>query len=400
MTKRSRRGARRRLTGIRLSLAAAASLALLAVAGVTTTLSSTASTGLAGAASSNDPNQVMAAVGDIACEPDISQNSGTPASLKCGGSLVGNFAAETATAQQAAGMHPNVVALLGDEQYEVGKYVDFQNSFDKTWGPLKALSKPAPGNHEYYNYTKNGDNEAAQNGTGYFSYFNGLTGGNPNGSGIAGPDSTTNQGWYSYNIGSWHIISLNIECNSTPFGKDCKTNDTGLLAQETTWLSNDLANDTAKCTLAYWHQPTFSATTAGNPSTAAAPGAGSAEGGAADAWWNLLYAAHADLILNGHEHVYARFVPMDAAGNPDPTDGIRQITIGTGGESLDTLAHNTDGSFSNPNVVTAEADAYGVMKLRLGDGTYTWSFHPAAAGPKAPTNWNGYQDSGTGSCHS
>jgi hypothetical protein len=400
MTKRSRRGTRRRLTGIRLSLAAAASLALLAVAGVTTTLSSTASTGPAGAASSNDPNQVMAAVGDIACEPDISQNSGNPASLKCGGSLVGNFTAETATAQQAAGMHPNVVALLGDEQYEVGKYVDFQNSFDKTWGPLKALSKPAPGNHEYYNYTKNGDNEAAQNGTGYFSYFNGVTGGNPNGSGIAGQDSTTNQGWYSYNIGSWHIISLNIECNSTPFGKDCKTNDTGLLAQETTWLSNDLANDTAKCTLAYWHQPTFSATTAGSPSTAAAPGAGSAEGGAADAWWNLLYGAHADLILNGHEHVYARFVPMDATGNSDPTDGIRQITIGTGGESLDTLAHTTDGSFSNPNVVTAENDAYGVMKLRLGDGTYTWSFHPAAAGPNAPANWNGYQDSGTGSCHS
>jgi hypothetical protein len=394
MTKRSRRGTRRRLTGIRLSFAAA-SLALLAVAGVTTTLSSTASTGLAGAASSNDPNQIMAAVGDIACEPNIPENNNTPVNFKCGGASVGNFMAETATAKQAAGMHPNVVALLGDEQYEVGKYKDFLNSFDKTWGPLKALSKPAPGNHEYYNYAKSG--EAAQNGVGYFSYFNGVTGGNPNGGGIAGPDSMTNQGWYSYNVGSWHVISLNIECNSALFGTNGCTSGTGLLAQETTWLTQDLASDTAKCTLAYWHQPTFSATTAG--SKAATPGAGSQEGGAADAWWNLLYAADADLILNGHEHVYARFVPMDPAGNPDPTDGIRQITIGTGGESLDTLAHSTAGSFSNPNVVTAEDDAYGVMKLRLGDGTYTWSFHPAAAGPNAPANWNGYQDSGTGTCH-
>jgi hypothetical protein len=372
---------------------AVAGLAVAAVAGATLVAATSA-----GQAATSGPDHVMAAVGDIACEPDIPENGATPASLKCGSADLGNFAAETATAQQAAGMHPDVVALLGDEQYEVGKYVDFQNSFDRTWGPLKALSRPAPGNHEYYAYTKHGDNEAAQNGTGYFGYFNGLDGtGQPNTGGIAGPDTTTDQGWYSYDVGAWHVISLNIECNSAPFADDCSTTDGGLLAQETQWLAGDLAADSSRCTLAYWHQPTFSATTTGP--AAAAPGAGSAEGAAADAWWQLLYGAHADLVLVGHEHVYARFVPMDPAGNADPVNGIRQFTVGTGGEDLDALARNADGSFSNPNVVTGQDDAFGVMKLRLGDGAYTWSYHPAAAGPGAPANWNGYQDSGAASCH-
>lgn len=352
------------------------------------------------AASAHGPDRsaVMVAVGDIACEPDIPENSANPSPLKCGSADLGNFAAERATAREAAGMRPQAVALLGDEQYEVGKLSDFRNSFDRTWGPLKALEYPAPGNHEYYAYTKHGDKEPAQNGTGYFGYFNGVEGnGTPRPAGQAGHDTASNQGWYSYDIGSWHVISLNVECASAPFGNDCSTTDGGLLAQETQWLAHDLKQDRSKCTVAYWHQPTFSATTTGTG--AASPAAGGTEGAAADAWWKLLYAAHADLILNGHEHVYARFKPMDPAGNVDPARGIRQFTIGTGGEDLDTLARTTDGTFSNPNVVTGEDAAFGVAKLTLGNGRYSWGFAPAAAGPGRPAGSMAYRDSGTAACH-
>jgi hypothetical protein len=104
----------------------------------------------------------LATVGDIACEPDDTENAGNPASLKCGSPTLGGLSAEYATAQQAEAMHPDLVALLGDEQYQVGKLTDFEQSFEQAWGGLKMLERPSPGNHEYYAYTKEGDNEAAE----------------------------------------------------------------------------------------------------------------------------------------------------------------------------------------------------------------------------------------------
>lgn len=118
-------------------------------------------------------SSILAAVGDVACEPDTAENAANPASLKCGSSGLGGLPAEYAVASQIEGMKPQLAAILGDEQYEVGKLSDFQNSYDKTFGAFKWLQRPAPGNHEYYAYTKHGYNEAAQNGAGYFSYFNG-----------------------------------------------------------------------------------------------------------------------------------------------------------------------------------------------------------------------------------
>ena len=389
----------RRLRRVTIA-ASAASAALVAAAGLA----------LASPSSSNDwpyaqqhgdsnRTYTLAAVGDIACEPDTPENSSTPSSLKCGSEDEGGMPAEYATAQQAYRMKPDAVALLGDEQYEVGKLSDFEQSFEQTWGGLRLLERPAPGNHEYYSYTKHGDNEAAQNGTGYFAYFNGHDqAGTPNQEGQAGTDSTTDQGWYSYDLGNWHIISLNVECNSAPFDNDCSTSDDGLLAQETRWLAADLQSSGQPCTIAYWHQPTFSATTAAAPGVdPAAPGAGGQEGGVADAWWKLLYQAHATLILNGHEHAYARFRPMDPNGNYDPKNGITQITIGTGGEDLDTLATTATG-FSNPNVVTAEDTAFGVGDLQLKPNGYTFSYKPVLAGPGDDASALDYSDSASGSC--
>ncbi len=342
----------------------------------------------------------LAAVGDIACEPDDSANTANPSALKCGSPSLGGYAAEFATAKQTDAMKPDAVALLGDEQYQVGKLSDFEGSFEQAWGGLKFLERPAPGNHEYYSYTKKGDNEAGQNGNGYFAYFNGHDqAGTPNTSGQAGNDTSANQGWYSYDLGNWHIISLNAECNSAAFANDCSTTDSGLLAQETRWLADDLTNNKQQCTIAYWHQPTFSATTASTATVAAsAPGAGGQEGQATDDWWKLLYANHATLILNGHEHAYARFQPMNPAGQYDPKSGIPEFIIGTGGEALDALATNPDGSYANPNVVTAYNQGFGTMKLTLKQHSYSFSYAPALQAAGLSASALDYADSGSGIC--
>jgi acid phosphatase type 7 len=289
-------------------------------------------------------------------------------------------------------MHPNLVALLGDEQYQVGKLSDFENSFDKTYGAFKFLERPSPGNHEYYPYTKHGDNEPAQNGGGYFAYFNGQ---NANGDiRPQGQAGDYNKGWYSYNLGAWHIISLNAECDSEAFSHNCDPTS-GTLGQETQWLSDDLAANHSPCTLAYWHQPTFSATgDSGAPPYAAF---GSNEGGAADTWWKLLYQHGTDLILGGHEHVYARFKPMNPSGNVDTEKGITQFTVGTGGEALDTLL--TGQALTDAHVVTGEDTAYGALKLTLNPTGYAWNFKPVAVNKGQDPSVLSYSDTGSGSCH-
>jgi hypothetical protein len=334
-------------------------------------------------------NPVLVAVGDIACEPNNTENAGNPSAVKCGDQSLGGMTAEYATAQQAEAMKPNLVAILGDEQYQVGKLSDFEQSYEQAWGGLKMLERPSPGNHEYYAYTKKKDNEAAQNGTGYFAYFNGHNqAGTPNAEGQAGDDTSTNQGWYSYDLGNWHIISLNIECSSAPFNNDCSTTDSGLLASETNWLSQDLSDNHSPCTLAYWHQPTFSSTA--TPFTS-----DSTEGQAADAWWKLLYQHHATLILNGHDHVYSRFAPMDPTGNADPQHGIREFIVGTGGESLDTLS-----TPPAPNLQASADQYYGVLKLTLQPSGYDWDYESAMLSPIAPPNTPlSYSDTGSASCN-
>src|SRR5581483_1376471 len=179
-----------------------------------------------------------------------------------------------ATAEQVESMHPALVAILGDEQYQNGYYQDFENSFDKYWGAFKFLQRPAPGNHEFYD----NHGQPGVRGVGYFDYYNGIQHGadgsevdsTPTGAtgvtqpvpqqdGQAGEFGQTGDGWYSYDLGNWHLISLNIECADEPGG--CSPTGSWL-ASETKWLAQDLATDRSPCTLAYWHQPTFSSTTA------------------------------------------------------------------------------------------------------------------------------------------
>lgn len=367
------------------------------------------------------PAPVLAAVGDISCQPGDPQGSEKASDVCSGGTAATTRnAAQNATAVQVEGMHPALVAVLGDEQYQNGTYSDFETSFDKYWGAFKMLQRPAPGNHEFYdNHGQNG-----VRGLGYFDYYNGITHNAADGSeidttvtsstggttvqpapqtqGQAGDYTATGvsgqgDGWYSYDLGDWHMISLNIECKYEPGG----CSPTGAwFAAETKWLQQDLAQNHEPCVAAYWHQPTFSATAG-----AEANGMGdSTEGDTADAWWKLLYAAHATLILNGHDHVYTRFAPMNPAGAADPRNGVREFVIGTGGEALDTLASDPGSgtAFQDPATVQAAADKwYGVAKFTLGDGWYKWDYESAMEDPAFTTTSPAttYSDSGTGLCN-
>ena len=347
---------------------------------------------------------VLAAVGDISCQPGAPQEAEKPTdTCDQGSGSTTRDAAQNATAEQVESMKPQLVAVLGDEQYQNGYYSDFENSYDKYWGAFKFLQRPAPGNHEFYD----NHGQTGVRGLGYFDYYNGIehsangsevdstvtnpstghvvTQPTPQQQGQAGSFGSTGNGWYSYNLGSWHLISLNIECADEPGG--CSATGSWFAA-ETKWLSQDLQQDHSACTLAYWHQPTFSSTA--TPFTS-----DSTEGQTADAWWKLLYAHHADLILNGHDHVYSRFAPMDPAGNADPRHGIREFVIGTGGEALDTVLPST------PNLEAWADQYYGVMKLTLHPEGYSWDYQSAMVSPTAPANTPGsYSDTGSGQCHS
>jgi len=377
---------------------------------------------------------VLAVVGDIACQPGETELPGEKAGENCVGDTVQNlFATQAATAKEIETLKPDLVAIVGDEQYQVAQYSDFENSYETTYGAFKLITRPAPGNHEFY--TEHGAIGVA--GYGYFSYFNGVqhnadgtvttatisgnpdTGGTftqpvPNSDGQAGHFAQTGglgtnsnggnvgvgDGWYSYNLGSWHLISLNIECETQPGG----CSDTGSwFAAELAWLKKDLEANHSACTAAYWHQPTYSPT---NGLTL--------EGTTADAFWKLLYQYHADLVLNGHDHLYGRYRPLDPDSNYDPKNGIREFVVGTGGETLDPIVTTpvTSGSsetnledptgntsFNQENLQAGTGEFWGVMALTLLPNGYAWDYESALKDPAQTTGPASFSDKGFGACH-
>jgi hypothetical protein len=202
--------------------------------------------------------------------------------------------------------------------------------------------RPAIGNHE--NKTK---------GEGYYRYFGDR----------AGPRG---KGYYSYNLGDWHIVVLNSNCVYNSGG--CKAGS----AQER-WLRQDLAEHKRKCTLAYWHHPRFSS----SDSHGSATRVGS--------FWRALYDHGADVVLSAHDHVYERFAPQSPDGRSDSRFGIRQFVVGTGGASLNGFKAPL------PNSQVRNHHAYGVLKLTLHDDSYDWQFVPEAG--------KSFRDAGRGSCH-
>ncbi len=241
---------------------------------------------------------------------------------------------------------PGTVFATGDLAYESGTLEQFRNCYGKAWGSFKERTRPAPGNHEYVN----------PGAAGYFDYWGAE----------AGPRG---KGYYSYDLGAWHIVVLNTNC-ALPGVGGC-----GKGSPQETWLKEDLATHPTICTLAYGHHPLFSSgifkSHALHPEL--------------KPLWKDLYDAHADLVLAGHEHSYERFAPQDPEGNRDEHHGIREIVVGTGGRSHDLLG------FPTANSEVRQWLTYGVLKLTLAPGKYEWEFVPVEGGT--------FRDSGSGICH-
>jgi 3',5'-cyclic AMP phosphodiesterase CpdA len=233
------------------------------------------------------------------------------------------------------------VFAAGDEAYESGTDAEFRKCYDSSWGRHKARTYPSPGNHEY---------ETA-NASGYFDYF-----------GAAAGDSS--KGYYSYDVGEWHVVVLNSMCENVG---GCGDNSPMLR-----WLKEDLSANPKTCTIAYWHHPFFSSGYHGNDNRMKPT-------------WDALYAANVDVILNGHDHDYERFAPQDPDGVADRERGIREFVVGTGGASLRQF------ETTKPNSEVRNADTFGVLKLSLYPTSYVWEFVPVAG--------ETFRDSGSDSCH-
>ena len=282
---------------------------------------------------------VIAAAGDIACDPaSASFNSGLGTASSCRQKYTADIVAGT----EVAGVLP-----LGDLQYEQGTLAQFSGSYDRSWGSFKDITYPAIGNHEL----------STPGGAGYYDYFNGS--GNLN-----GPAGERGKGYYSYDIGSWHLIALNSNCTSS---SSCRAGQ----AQET-WLRADLAAHPTACTLAYWHHPRFSSGQHGDTALM-------------QDIWKALYDGNADVVLTGHDHLYERFGPQTEIGVADPARGIRAFVVGTGGRS-----HYGFG-IPKPNSEVRNSDTYGVLKLTLHANSYDWAFVPEAG--------KTFTDFGSASCH-
>lgn len=227
---------------------------------------------------------------------------------------------------------PGTVFTTGDNAYDSGTSTQYANCYDPTWGRLKDRTKPIPGNHEY----------RTSDAAGYFQYFNNVP------------------SYYAYDLGSWRIYALNSEI------------DVSATSPQVVWLLADLAANPRQCVLAYWHQPRWSS--------------GDHHGSNADyqTLWQILYEAGAEVVLNGHEHNYERFAPMNAAGDADP-QGLREFVVGTGGRD-----HYGFGKIL-PNSEARDSTSYGVLKLILHPAGYDWQFVPAAGST--------FTDSGNANCH-
>ena len=257
----------------------------------------------------------IVAAGDIACDT-------APGAFDIDKLFNGCKMADTAALVND--VHPEAVLTLGDEQYPNGKLDQFLRSYQNSWGRFKAITHPAPGNHEYHD----------RDGAGYFAYFG-------NAAGEAG------KGWYSYDIGTWHLVALNSNCESIG---GCERG-----SPQEQWLRHDLAMHRAACVLAYWHQPRFSS--GGHHSDATFT-----------PFWEDLYAAHADLVLGGHDHDYERFAPQSPRGAGDP-NGIVQFVAGTGGKNHWILHWRVE-----PNSVARVGGTFGILALELASDSYSWRF--------------------------
>ena len=274
----------------------------------------------------------VVAAGDIACDP-------LSASFGDGGGTA-EACHMAATSDRILAIGPDAVLALGDNQYEYGTLDAYRASYHESWGRFVDITYPVPGNHEYY----------SAGAAGYYAYF-GSRAGDPS------------EGWYSFELGAWHIVALNSNCGAIG---GC---DAG--SPQESWLRDDLAASSTTCTLAFMHHPRFSSAVHGDASSV-------------EPLWQVLYDDGAELTLAGHDHTYERFAPMTPAGDADPSTVIRSFVVGSGGKNhYDIGTPRAHSEFQDDR-------SYGVLKLELDAGGYRWAFVDETGATL---------DAGSGACH-
>jgi hypothetical protein len=238
---------------------------------------------------------------------------------------------------------PGTVFTLGDNAYPDGSATDFAQCYGPTWGRHKARTRPVLGNHEYH----------TEKAAGYFGYFGAAAGDNA-------------RGYYSYDVGGWHVVVLNSTCAAIDEG--CRAG-----SPEERWLRADLTANGKRCTVAMWHHPIFTSGRTHGPAPATLP------------LFQALYDGGVEVLLTAHNHQYERFAPQTPAGLRDDARGVREFVVGTGG-----AFHYAFGPQA-PNSEVRNADTFGVLQLTLHARSYDWRFVPAAGGS--------FTDSGRASCH-
>ena len=246
----------------------------------------------------------VVAAGDIACAP--------------GKAVAATACQQAATARLARSFRPRYVVPLGDEQYDDGDLADYQSAYARTWGTLKAISRPVPGNHDYH------DRGAA----GYFAYFR---------------HATSPPGYYAFDVNGWRIYALNSNCADV----DCRA--------EAAWLNQDMTAHPRTCTAIAMHHPRYSSGAQHGDTPAVRP------------LWQVAVNHRADLALAGHDHEYERFRAMDATGHVT-RNGIVSFVVGTGGKDLYRKGATHVGS------VVFDSRHFGVLALRLATHGYSWRF--------------------------
>jgi PKD repeat protein len=275
----------------------------------------------------------------VTAPPPLGPVTGTLAGAGDISDCVGD--ADEATARVLDGI-TGTVFTAGDNVYETGSATEFHDCYDPTWGRHRARTLPAPGNHDY-------DTPGA---AGYYAYF-----------GSAAGDPA--KGYYSTDVGGWHIVILKSECLESPGG--CQTG-----GDQEQWLRAGLAAHPATCTLAIWHHPLFSSGTHG-ANVAVRP------------LWQALYEGGADLVISGHDHDYERLAPQTATGVADASYGLRSFVVGTGGRDLRSFASIA------ANSEIRDSSAFGILRLTLHTDGYEWAFAPVAGST--------FTDTGAAPCH-
>lgn len=267
-----------------------------------------------------DRDPVIGAAGDIACDPkDKNFRNGAGSAQSCRERGTSDLLLEMKQRGELT-----AVLALGDLQYEDGTASAFVESFDKTWGRLKEITYPVAGNHEYHTQDAGPFNE----------YFGAIM-------------RERVGGYYSFDVGKWHLLAINSNCSNA--------GGCGVGSAQEAWVRADLAANQGKCTLAYWHHPLFSSGKHGSNSVMRPI-------------WQALYDYGAAIVLNGHDHNYERFAPQDPAGSSDPSRGIRQFVVGTGGKSLRGIGK------LQLNSELFSDKSYGILQLTMRPTSYEWRF--------------------------